>query len=69
MACLPRRLWRAQLGRLGLLAGAMFLLTALSADGVPPVSQARVDGTQVRPWGQSRGQGPGQGWCQGLLWL
>ena len=39
MLCLPRRLWRAQLGRLGLLTGAMFLLTALSADGIPPVTQ------------------------------
>ena len=37
VACLPRRLWQAQLGRLGLLTGGMFLLTALSADGIPPV--------------------------------
>ena len=41
IACLLRRLWRAQLGRLGLLTGGMFLLTALSADGIPPVVKVR----------------------------
>ena len=42
VACLPRRLWWAQLGRLGLLTGGIFLLTALSADGIPPVIRVRV---------------------------
>eukprot|EP00983_Pelagomonas_calceolata_P075693 1153112-Pelagomonas_calceolata.AAC.2 len=31
-----------QLRRLGLLCGAIFLLTALGADGVPPVLQPRA---------------------------
>ena len=41
MLALPPRLWRAQLTRLGLLSLAMFVLTAMAADGVPPVSQVR----------------------------
>ncbi|KAF5831445.1 cobalt transport protein-domain-containing protein [Dunaliella salina] len=38
----PPRLWQSQLRRLGLLCGAIFLLTALGADGVPPVLQPRA---------------------------
>ena len=41
MLALPPRLWRAQLRRLGLLSLAVFVLTAIGADGVPPVTQAR----------------------------
>lgn len=45
MLALPPRLWRAQLGRLGLLTLAMFVLTAIGADGVPPLTQvAHSDG-------------------------
>ena len=39
MLALPPRLWRAQLARLGLLTAVMFALTAIGADGVPPVTQ------------------------------
>lgn len=39
--CLPKRLWRAQLQRLGLICGLIFLFTAIGSDGVPPVLQPR----------------------------
>lgn len=42
VATQPRRLWRAQLPRLLLLAAFLFAATAIGADGVPPVTQPRV---------------------------
>lgn len=39
---LPRRLWGPQLKRLGLFSLLLFVMTALGADGVPPVQQART---------------------------
>jgi energy-coupling factor transport system permease protein len=42
MATLPRRLWAAQLRRLALICGVIFAFTALGADGVPPLLQARA---------------------------
>ncbi|KAI8463111.1 MAG: cobalt transport protein [Monoraphidium minutum] len=39
---LPRRLWDAQLKRLGLICGLIFVFTAIGADGVPPLLQARA---------------------------
>ncbi|KAK9816700.1 hypothetical protein WJX72_003857 [[Myrmecia] bisecta] len=42
MATLPRRLWKAQLARLGLLALLIFVFTATGSDGVPPVAQSRA---------------------------
>lgn len=41
-ANLPPRLWRSQLARLAALCGLIFVLTALGADGVPPVLQPRA---------------------------
>ena len=53
MLALPPRLWRAQLSRLGLLSLAIFVLTAIGADGVPPVTQARAPLLKLidRAWG------------------
>ncbi|KAL3695924.1 hypothetical protein R1sor_010000 [Riccia sorocarpa] len=39
---LPRRIWQDQLGRMFLLSGFLFVLTALGTDGVPPVVQPRT---------------------------
>jgi energy-coupling factor transport system permease protein len=41
VACLPPRLWRGQLSRLALICGAIAVFTALGADSVPPLLQAR----------------------------
>jgi general transcription factor 3C polypeptide 2 len=41
MLCLPPRLWRSQLLRLLVICGLIFTFTALGADGVPPILQAR----------------------------
>lgn len=42
VATQPRRLWRAQLPRLVVLAAFLFLATAIGSDGVPPVTQPRI---------------------------
>lgn len=42
MLTLPPRLWGAQLKRLGLICGLIFVFTAIGADGVPPLLQARA---------------------------
>ncbi len=42
MLTLPRRLWAAQLKRLTLICGLIFAFTAIGADGVPPLLQARA---------------------------
>ncbi|KAG6542711.1 hypothetical protein Mapa_015870 [Marchantia paleacea] len=39
---LPRRIWQDQLGRMFLLSGFLFVVTALGTDGVPPVVQPRT---------------------------
>lgn len=49
MLALPPRLWRAQLTRLGLLSLAVFVLTAIGADGVPPVTQVRAPRSERPP--------------------
>ncbi len=43
----PPRLWRAQLPRLMALAAFLFMMTAIGADGVPPVTQPRVSGVAL----------------------
>ncbi|GBF90861.1 hypothetical protein Rsub_03715 [Raphidocelis subcapitata] len=42
VATLPRRLWAAQLRRLGFICALIFAFTAIGADGVPPLLQARA---------------------------
>lgn len=42
VATLPRRLWEAQLRRLLFICGLIFVFTAIGADGVPPLLQARA---------------------------
>lgn len=42
VATLPPRLWRSQLKRLAIICAVIFVFTALGADGVPPLLQARA---------------------------
>ncbi|EFJ18742.1 hypothetical protein SELMODRAFT_444528 [Selaginella moellendorffii] len=42
VSCLPKRVWQDQLGRTTLLCGLLFVMAALTTDGVTPIMQVRT---------------------------